>query len=86
MAKAKKTVEEKPEELKTEESKDAKNGGLRDLAPTDFTYFDKPLMAYVRLNSMCVVGLYLDIDNASIDGVVWDELNNTQYSFSAAIE
>ena len=86
MAKAKKTVEKNPEELKTEESKAVKNGGLRDLGPTDFTYFDKPLMAYVRLNSMCVVGFYVDIDNSSISGVIWDELGGSQYSFSAEIE
>lgn len=80
MAKAKKTEEIKSEDVKTVK------GGMRDLAPTDFTYFDKPLMAYVRLNSMCVVGFYLDFDNASINGIVWDELNGAEYSFSANIE
>ena len=80
MAKAKKT-----EEIKTEDVKTVK-GGMRDLPPTDFTYYDKPLMAYVRLNKMCVVGVFVDIDNAQVEGVIFDELNSTTYSFSAAIE
>ena len=79
-------AKKKTEEIKeVKEAKDAK-GKLRGIPDTDFTYYDKPLMGYLRLNKSCIIGILVDYDAGTVSGVVWDELDNVTGTFSAELE
>ena len=78
---AKKKTEEKLD-MKIEDKKEP----LRD-APDypDFTYEDKPYLTYVRFNSQCVLGIYIDMDGDSISGVIFNELDGTTREITGSI-
>ena len=78
---AKKKTEEKLD-MKIEDKKEP----LRD-APDypDFTYEDKPYLTYVRFNSQCVLGIYIDMDGDSIGGVIFNELDGTTREITGSI-
>ena len=70
----KKTEEAKEMEIKLDEKKEP----LRDNPDfPDFTYEDKPFLTYVRFNSQCVLGIYVDMDNDAIAGAIFNELDGT---------
>ena len=78
-------AKKKTEEKEINETKEVK-APLRD-APDypDFTYNDKPLLTYVRFNNAIVMGIYLDFDGDSIEGVIFNELDNTRRPISGII-
>ena len=80
---AKKKTEEKLDlKIELEDKKEP----LRDApAYPDFTYEDKPLLTYVRFNSQCVLGIFVDFDNDTIDGVIFNELDGTKRMISGSI-
>ena len=78
---AKKKTEEKLD-MKIEDKKEP----LRD-APDypDFTYEDKPLLTYVRFNSQCVLGIYVNFDDDTIEGIIFNELDGTRRQVTGSI-
>ena len=78
----KKTEEAKEMEIKLDEKKEP----LRDNPDfPDFTYEDKPFLTYVRFNSQCVLGIYVDMDNDAIAGAIFNELDGTTREITGSI-
>lgn len=80
---AKKKTEELEElEVKLDEKREPLRGNPD---YPDFTYEDKPYLAYVRFNSQCVMGIYVDMDNDEITGVIFNELDGTKREITGTI-
>lgn len=49
----------------------------------DFTFDNVNPTVFVRFNSACVLGVHIDVENKTVQGVVIDELNETSETFEA---
>lgn len=78
-------AKKKTEVKELNETKEVK-APLRDAPDVpDFTYSDKPMMAYVRLNNANVIGFFIDYVNDEVSGGVWNDLDGTVRWFSGEL-
>lgn len=65
-------------------SKTIKNAPLKAVSETDFT-FNVPCRAVIRFNSANVLDVLVDLEQLTISGTLYDEVNGKEYQVAGEL-